>query len=61
MPRSNDQLTEAGIEEPLEVFVEGSDTVSSRNRGGSDGRERIDLRDGLEVELVVWCTLKDEG
>ena len=35
--------TEAGIEEPLEVFMEESDVISSRNRGGSDGTEQIEF------------------
>lgn len=34
---------------------------SALGTGGSDGIEWIDLRDGIEVEFVVWCTLAGEG
>lgn len=54
MSRDNDQLTEAGILELWEVFMEGSNMINSVNRGDSDGREQISLREGTEVELAAF-------
>lgn len=34
--------------------MEGSNMINSVNRGDSDGREQISLREGTEVELAAF-------